>query len=110
MRSSFLRAPDDIAARFDCERQQTPATSKPLSHAYGHYYVSTFYVGVPGGTDHTVVLLWAKEEGYWKIVSWQADVVPDDLPPLVSPPEVTLVHVKGDAGQIRAARDFLRAG
>jgi hypothetical protein len=102
-------APDDIAAKFDCERQQTPATSKPVPHAYGRYYASTFYISMPGGKDHTVVLLWAKEDGYWKIASWQADMVPDDLPPLVSPPEVTLVHVKGDAGQIRAVRDFLQS-
>ncbi len=44
---------------------------KKVSNAavYGNYYASTFQVKVPG-SPAVLILLWAKEAGQWKIVSY----------------------------------------
>jgi hypothetical protein len=97
--------PDDVAAAFDCESQLTPGDARKGPRVYGHYYGATFLVS--GRKDHTIALLWAKEDGYWKLVSWKTgeDEKPEPVPP--PPAERPIVKIKADPTVVAAARGFL---
>ncbi len=97
--------PDDVAAAFDCESQLTPGDARKAPRAYGHYYGATFVI--KGRRDHTIALLWAEEDGYWKLVSWKTgeDKRPEPVPP--PPPERPIVKIKADPIVVAAARGFL---
>jgi hypothetical protein len=99
--------PDDVAARFDCTSRLTPGSPAKARKVYGNYYGSIFYVA--GSKGRTVALLWAKERGYWKIVSWQADTEEEDdkTAPIDAVTDVKIVRVKADAALAQAARSFL---
>ena len=101
--------PDDVAATFDCASRQTPGDKRKIQRNYGKYFGATFYIDVPGGKAHSVALLWAREAGYWKIVSWQADPEGDDAPQLAEPPTVAPAAARSpaDAALVDAARGFL---
>ena len=96
--------PDDVAAAFDCETRMTPGGAKKPARQYGNYFGSTFFVN--GHADQRVALLWGKENGYWKIVSWRTGI--DDARAPVAADTVTITRVKADAGFARAAQDFLQ--
>jgi hypothetical protein len=99
--------PDDVAARFDCARDVSPAGAARATRRYGNYYGSVFYVA--GSKGNTVALLWAKEKSYWKIVSWrtdaeaEADRTPE--PEAVATPSI--VRIPADATLVQAATSFL---
>ena len=104
--------PDDIAARFDCESRLTIGAPKPAGRVYGRYYGAAFYVNATnGGKDHSMALLWAKDGGYWKIVSWQAEPIgepgaePDAAP--ASTPAPTVASMKADPAFVAATKGFL---
>ena len=96
--------PDDVAAAFDCESRLTPGGAKKPAREYGNYFGSTFFVD--GHANQRVALLWGKDNGYWKIVSWRTGV--DDARPPVVADNVTLTRVKADAGFAAAAQAFLQ--
>jgi len=102
--------PDDVAAQFDCARQLAPAAPVKAQRVYGTYYGSVFHIAGPvrGGT---VALLWAKDKGYWKIVSWRTDIEEEDdkVPPAGAPPDAPIIRVKADAALVAAARGFLES-
>ncbi len=109
--------PDDIAARFDCESHLTIGVPKPAGRVYGNYYGAAFYVNATnGGKDHSMALLWAKDGGYWKIVSWQAEPInepgtdPDEAPstPPSTPPS-TVASMKADPTFVAATKGFLES-
>src|SRR4030095_10322381 len=96
--------PDNIAARFDCESRLIPgATKRP--NAYGQHFGVTFRIAGPG-KDTSIALLWAKEDGYWKIVSWQTEPEPDETPVPPTPPEPKVVRIKADIPLVTAAKNF----
>jgi len=107
--------PDDIAAAFDCQSQFTLADPAKVKRAYGDYFGSTFYIA--GRRDTPVALLWAREDGYWKIVSWKvgSDEATTPPPEPVAEPNVTRISAdptlhrttSGCRGGCRAGR---RAG
>ena len=100
--------PDDIAANFDCESRLTPGDPKSSKRTYGNHFGTTFYVG--GGRDLPVTLLWAKEDGYWKIVSWRTgtnDGTPSPMPEPVADPGPQ--RIAADPSFVRAAREFLES-
>lgn len=86
----LLKVPDDVAAEFMCSAN-SPA-SPPLRR-YGTYYGSTFRIKMSGDPGSgSLLLLWRKEQGYWKIVSQQidpgraaSDYVPDTAPSPLQP-------------------------
>jgi hypothetical protein len=96
--------PDDVAAAFDCETRMTPGGGKKPAHQYGNYFGSTFFMN--GHSDQRVALLWGKENGYWKIVSWATGV--DDARPPVVAEDIKVARVKADPGFAAAAQDFLQ--
>ena len=94
------QVPDDVAARFDCESRLTLGDPSTASRVYGNYAGSTFYID--GGRDFPVALLWAKEDGYWKIVSWR---VGGEEPAAADPEPVPVATVERTA----ASLDFVAA-
>ncbi|HEX2457717.1 MAG TPA: hypothetical protein VHI99_28730 [Vicinamibacterales bacterium] len=99
--------PDNIAARFDCESRLIPgATKRP--NAYGQHFGATFRIAGPG-KNTSIALLWAKEDGYWKIVSWQTEPEPDKTPAAPATPELKVERIKADLSLVQAAKDFVEA-
>jgi hypothetical protein len=101
--------PDDIAARFDCESRLALADPKKALREYGNYFGATFYINAPGGQGYSLALLWARDGGFWKIVSWQAEPEGDDTPSTERAPDVRITRVKADASFVQATRTFLES-
>jgi hypothetical protein len=102
----LYEVPDEIAARFDCASRLTPGAPTTASRSYGQHYAASFRVAGPA-KDTSVALLWAKEDGYWKIVSWQVAPKPDETPAGPAPPEPKVVRIKADLALVDAAKNFL---
>ena len=99
--------PDDIGAAFDCQERLTLGDPAKIPRAYGKYRGAVFYLNTPGGKDHTVALLWARDGGYWKIVSWKTEPDDDEVRALHTLPDVKPVRIPADASLVTAARGFL---
>jgi len=105
--------PDDVATKFDCESRLTLATKKNVSRAYGNYYGATFYLN--SRKDYSMALLWAKEDGAWKIVSWQTEPqAEEDATATAEPPAAASVAapratMKADPALVSAAKGFLES-
>jgi len=105
--------PDDVAEAFDCVSQTAVGQAKSIRRSYGTYMGTTFYIkgsqakGVQAPT--TVALMWKKEEGYWRIVSWQTDPDDDDIPVPKMPASPPSPHVPADLTLVEAARRFLES-
>jgi hypothetical protein len=85
--------PDDIAARFDCESRLTLGDRKTVRRRYGNYFGATFYINAPNGKDHSLALLWKKEGGFWKIVSWKSEPAGEDTAQSDEAPAVKITRV-----------------
>jgi hypothetical protein len=99
--------PDDVAATFDCERRLSPAGARKPARAYGNYFGAMFTIR--GHQDHRVALLWAREEGYWKIVSWLTGTDEAAMPVPVVAATSRVVRIKADPSFTEAARTFLES-
>ena len=105
---------EDLATRFDCAAKLDPgaASAKALrSHAFGKYVGALFRIKSLNLIGETIATIWAKEGGYWKLISYDVEPEAEEykVPSLaVSPPAPSLVSVKGDSRLIRAADDFLK--
>lgn len=99
--------PDDVAAAFDCQNQLTLGDPKSVGRSYGNYYGTVFYVD--GARDHTLALLWGRDRGYWKIVSWRAELHGDEPAPPAAPPDVVVERIDADDSLVDAANDFLES-
>jgi hypothetical protein len=83
------------------------------SRRYGDYFGSIFYLKGAKGKGATVALLWAKENKYWKIVSYEVEPEGEDLnvPDLRSTEAETagpaVERIEGDPSFTKAARSFL---
>jgi len=99
---------DDLAARFDCASRLTPGAPTKGSREYGQHFAVSFRIAGPR-RDTSIVLLWAKEDGYWKIMSWQTAPTPDETPVPPAPPAPTVVRIKADLPLVHAAKDFVDA-
>jgi hypothetical protein len=97
--------PDDTSAAFDCESRLTLGDPETIRRRYGNYFGATFYVA--GQRDVPVALLWRKENGYWKIVSWQAESNDDTTTPEPEPvAEPKVMRIRADPSFVQAARSF----
>jgi hypothetical protein len=100
--------PDDIAAAFDCESRLTPGDPKSIKRKYGNYFGATFYVA--GRRDVPVAFLWGKENGYWKLVSWQTGAAENESTPGPNPVAAPkIVRISADPSFVQAARGFLES-
>jgi hypothetical protein len=99
---------DDVAARFDCASRLTPGSAATRPGAAGEHFGTVFRIA-GSKRDVPIALLWAKEDGYWKIVSWQAEPEPDRSPAPPAPAEPAVVRVKADLTLVHAAKSFADA-
>lgn len=101
--------PDDVAAEFDCaSRLKLVDDSGRPSRRYGNYFGSTFFVDTPSAKGETVALLWAREDGYWKIVSFESEPMKEDpLADLHVAPEVEVTRIDVNEEFAGAVDDFL---
>ncbi len=111
--------PDPVAEAFDCaNRARLAATGETKAKPRGkptdfrHYGVS-LRLRFRQGRGSTLLLLWAKESGYWKIVSYEVEVDAEDDADLASvyepPPTPTLERVAAPPGLVEASTAFLDA-
>ena len=98
--------PDEIAARFDCASRLTPGAPTKGSRDYGQHFGVSFRVAGPA-TNASIALLWARESGYWKIVSWRTDPKPDVTPAPPAPPAPEVLRIKADVPLVNAAKNFV---
>jgi hypothetical protein len=97
--------PDDIAVAYDCESRMTVGGAKPARRAYGTYSGVTF--NVVDRHDYPVKLLWARDNGYWKIVSWEVGANVPITTTTDAPPGPEIVRGRADPTLVDAARGFL---
>jgi hypothetical protein len=110
---ALFETPEDLAFDFECANrnsvQEVAETAKP-GRKYGKYFGAALRLKTPGAKGATLVILWTKESGYWKIVSWdvESDKVEHKKVPNVAEagPEIKIERVTGDPGMIAAAQGF----
>ncbi len=106
--------PDHLAARFDCAnrlRVGVPPEEPSRPQRKFDYYGTAFYLHRKHTRGETVLLLWAKEQGYWRIVSYEVDPGASEegvSAPDLRPPEqsTTVVRQPGDPELIAAVDRF----
>ena len=103
---ALYNVPDDLAAGFDCATRLTPGAPTKRSREYGQHFGSTFRIA-GARKDTAVALLWAREDGYWKIVSWHVTPKPDETPGPPVPPEPKVIRIEADLALVQAAKNFV---
>ncbi len=101
--------PDDAALEFDCaSRLKLNEENNRASREYGNYFGSTFFVNTSDGMGETVVLLWARENDYWKIVSFESEPMKEDrMAGLHEPPPIAVFRIATRGGFRAAVHDFM---
>ncbi len=97
--------PDDVAVKFDCESRLTLDDPDSVKREYGNYAGATFLVA--GRKDDPVALLWAKDDGYWKIVSWKVGSEDEKVPAPDAVPTSKAPRIAADPTLVQAGRSFL---
>jgi hypothetical protein len=70
---TLLGVPDTLADAFVCENASKEAVIKSLEDPngqYGHYFGILFKVRTPANEGAVVEVLWAKENGAWRIIAY----------------------------------------
>jgi hypothetical protein len=104
---------EDAAEQFLCPNQldSTLISAKALqSKAFGKYVGALFQLKAKEQEGRKLFLLWAKEGGYWKIVSYGVDPIWEKFRGPGTSPEVApaLPVVQGDEQLVPATADFLK--
>lgn len=73
---TVVAVPDTMAPIFMCEKESRAHPYQPVdweaqSSSYGKYYELLFQVRTPGEHPASLSFLWSKEQGKWKIVSYE---------------------------------------
>jgi hypothetical protein len=104
---------EDLAERFNCANRLDPSqvsAKAAKSTAFGKYVGAVFYLKTPQGVKGaTVATLWAKQNKYWKLVSYVTDLERDSNPANAIAPAVEVPALATDPGDkqlIAASRDF----
>jgi hypothetical protein len=104
---------EDLAERFNCANKLDPSqisAKAAKSTAFGKYVGAVFYLKTPqGAKGATVATLWAKQNKYWKLISYVTDLERGSSPtnaivPAVEAPVLALDP--GDKQLIAASTDF----
>jgi len=108
---------EDLAEQMKCLNRIDPSNVSPkavTSRSFGKYVGSVFKFKMAGQQTETVAVLWAKQEGYWKIISYDLEPeyesyrVPDTTSAAAVAAAVpATTWVDGDKDLIRNAGDFL---
>ena len=73
---TLVAVPDEHEALFLCNKrsranQYAPEDETTPAKNYGHYYATLFTFRTPGEHSAALTLLWGKENGQWKIISYE---------------------------------------
>ena len=73
---TVVAVPDTLAPMFMCEKESRAHPYQPVdwvaqSSSYGKYYELLFQVRTPGEHPASLSFLWSKDQGQWKIVSYE---------------------------------------
>jgi len=109
---------EDLAEQMKCINQVDPSnlTEKAVnSKSFGKYFASVFKFKLPGKETETVAALWAKQNDYWKLISYDIEPefekyrVPDTTTAAEAASTATPAptYVAGDKDLTRSATDFL---
>jgi hypothetical protein len=96
---------DDVAMAFDCESRLMLGDPKTVGRTYGNYFGATFFIN--GRRNFPVALLWGRDGGYWKIVSWQVGLSDDSTSAPEPVPSPKAPRIRADPTLVLAARGFL---
>ncbi len=111
---SLYELREDLAAQLDCETRLRPEQAdltSARSTRFGGYAGATFRLQSGTLRGDTVATVWAKEDGAWRLVSYESGseaargtglAAPAPMEEKATPPAV----VKGDAAMIRAVTAF----
>ena len=109
---------EDFAEQMKCLNRIDPSnlsTKAASSTKFGKYYGSVFKFKLTGQQTETVAVLWAKEDGYWKIISYDLEPefekyrVPDttSAAAVASAAVPAVTYVAGEPDLNRNVGDFL---
>lgn len=111
----FFELPGYLASDFECGNRlhlrDAAEKEKPGSEG-GKYYGASLRLKAPGAKGAALLLLWAKESGYWKVVSWNVEpdkVANEDAPDAADTgvdEQAEPERVAGDPAMTSAAREF----
>ena len=71
---TLAAVPDSLASSFECEKRSTKHPYRgddPAQKVYGNYYLMLFTFRTAGDHPAALTLLWAKDGGQWKIISYE---------------------------------------
>jgi hypothetical protein len=72
---TVVAVPDELAATFLCVKTSAANPYRPADTSrkktYGNYYATLFAFRTPGEHPAALTLLWAKDQGQWKIVAYE---------------------------------------
>lgn len=71
---TLVAVPDELANSFECEnrsKRHPYAGDESTKKVYGNYYATLFTFRTPGEHSAALTLLWGKEGGQWKILSYE---------------------------------------
>ena len=72
---TIIEVPDTFSKAFRCESRSEEEQRRALTGTnlqYGNYFGTLFRTKVEGNQGGALGLLWTKESGAWRIVSWEA--------------------------------------
>jgi hypothetical protein len=109
---------EDLAEQMKCANQLDPSlvsAKAAKSKAFGKYVGAVFKLKAGAQEGKTVVTLWAKDDGFWKLITYDVDPqferyrAPDATSPAVAAAaEVpAMTYVAGDKDLTQAATDFM---
>jgi peptidyl-tRNA hydrolase len=71
---TLVAVPDDLASSFECEKRSKKhpySGDEAAQKVYGNYYATMFAFRTPGEHAAALTLLWGKDGGQWKILSYE---------------------------------------
>ena len=71
---TLVAVPDELASSFECEKRSKKhpyAGDEAAKNVYGNYYATMFTFRTPGEHAAALTLLWGKDGGEWKILSYE---------------------------------------
>jgi len=109
---------EDLAEQMKCANQLDPtlvSAKAAQSKAFGKYVGAVFKLKAPAEEGKTIAALWAKEDGFWKLISYDVDPqferyhAPNAAAVAVAAAAAVpvMTYVAGDKDMTQAATDFL---
>jgi hypothetical protein len=108
---------EDLVEQMKCANQLDPSlisAKAAQSKAFGKYVGAVFKLKAPGEEGKTIAAIWAKQENYWKLISYDVDPkfepyhAPDATAAVaaaaIAVPPIT--YAAGDKDLTQAATDF----